>query len=174
VILLAGLLCLGARSSLADVLIGGAASRGFFGWEAIGGYERKLPTRPIGNLPLDFPLRAEGHFSTRDNVTNIVVSSYLFAHLTVPGFHDVDFGPYLATGVGGHIQGSWSDLREFGGVETESEAVVKWHALVGATLARRERVDLYVEGRYTEPSSFKFDYILFGLRIHPAPDGAQD
>jgi hypothetical protein len=153
------------RAATADVLLGGTAPRGFFGWEAIGGYERPLPTRPVAD-PIDFPIRIEAHFATRDNVTNLALSTYLLARLRIPGFDKVDFGPYLATGPGLHIQGSWSDLQEFGGVVVEGKTVSKWHVLAGATLIRGERADLYVEGRYTKPGPYDFDYIAFGVLIH--------
>jgi hypothetical protein len=48
----------GASPASADVLAAGAATRGFYDWEAMGGYEVALP---IKNVPpsyhLDFPAR---------------------------------------------------------------------------------------------------------------------
>jgi hypothetical protein len=164
-----GGLHLGSETVTAEVLLGGTAPRGFFGWEILGGYERALPTRPVGTLPITFPVRIEGHFATRENVTNLVLSTYLLVNLVVPGFKDVDFGPYVATGPGVHLQGAWSDLREYGDVVVKSEAVTKWHILLGATLIDGERADLFVEGRYTKPSPHDFDYIAFGVRIGSSP-----
>lgn len=149
----------------ADILLAGAAARGIFGWEAIGGYERVLPWKNP-RIPLDFPARVEGHFATRNRVTNMVVSNYLLAHLVIPGFEESAFAPYLATGPGFHIQGVWSDLGAFGGVLTEGEATLKWHVLLGARLARGARTDVYAEGRYTKPGPFEFDYLAVGLRFH--------
>jgi hypothetical protein len=166
-----GLLCglllligvpLGAR---ADVLIAGAATRGFFDWEAMAGYERGLPivTKVKG---LTFPLRFEGHFATREGVTNMTFSSYLLATYRIPGFEKVDFSPYLATGPALHLQGAWTNLGDFGDVLVEGETTVKWQALVGTRLIAGERADLYTEARYTIPSDYDFDYIAFGIRFH--------
>jgi hypothetical protein len=156
---------LNASSAAADVLLAGAAARGLFGWEAMGGYERVVG-QELKEAPIDFPLRIEGHFATRDRVTNIVLSTYALAHLTIPGFKDSDFSPYVSTGPGFHIQGSYSDLGAVGDVLANGEAALKWHFLIGAILARGERLDVYTESRYTIPSSFDFDYIALGVRVH--------
>jgi hypothetical protein len=157
-----------STAATADFLVAGAAARGVFGWEAIGGYEHLLASE-LSEVPVEFPLRIEGHFALRDRVTNVVLSTYALAHLTVPGFKDSDFGPYLATGPGLHVQGSWSDLGAFGDVLVKGETALKWHALAGATLVRGARADFYVESRYTKPSPYNFDYIALGVRLH-APD----
>ena len=158
---------LAASPAAAEVLVAGAAARGLFGWEAIGGYERVVG-KQLKEVPVDFPLRIEGHFATRDRVTNVVLSTYALARLLVPGFEKSDFNPYLATGPGFHIQGSYSDLGAFGDVLAKGEAALKWHVLAGAILARGARVDIYTEGRYTEPSPYHFDYIALGVRVHAA------
>lgn len=151
-----------------EVLLAGAAARGLFGWEAIGGYERVLPWGKA-EYPVDFPARIEGHFATRNRVTNLVLSNYLFARLLIPGFDESDFRPYLATGPGFHIQGSWTDLESFGGVLAEGETTLKWHLLAGATLVRGSRADVFAEGRYTKPGPYDFDYLAIGLRLHGSP-----
>jgi len=159
----------GAR---ADFLVGGAATRGFFDWELNGGYEYVIPVRNMPpDVPLDFPARIEGHFAYRDQVTHIGLSVLGLVRFTVPGFENLGFGPYLATGPGVHILGSWASLDNFGDALTDSETTLKWHALAGARLVRGKTVDLYTEARYTLPSEYAFDMITFGLRFHgAAPD----
>ncbi len=167
---------IGTRAA-ADVLLGGAVTRGFFDWEVLGGYERALPVRPLAK-GLTFPVRLEGHFATRDGVTNLALSTYGLAFYTIPGFEKVDFSPYVATGPGVHLQGAWTNLGDFGDVLTENEASLKWHILVGTRLVAGKRADLYTEARYTAPSDYDFDYLAFGVRIHglrpeaPAPPPA--
>lgn len=153
-----------AATGRADVLAGGAATRGLFGWEALGGYERTFHLRT--DLPITIPARVEGHFTTRDNLTNVVLSTYLLVRLAIPGFEKVDFGPYVATGPGLHLQGTWSNLESFGDVLVEGATALKWHILVGATLVRGARADLITEARYSKPGPYDFDYVSFGLRIH--------
>jgi len=155
----------------ADFLIGGAATRGFFDWELNGGYEYVIPIRSMPqNIPLDFPARIEGHFAYRDKVAHIGLSVLGLVRFTVPGFEDLGFGPYLATGPGVHLLGSWASLDNFGDVLTDSNATLKWHALAGARLVRGRTVDLYTEARYTLPSDYAFDMITIGLRFHGAAD----
>jgi hypothetical protein len=153
----------------ADVLIAGAATRGFFDWEGMAGYERGLPVH--ANIHgLTFPVRLEGHFATREGVTNMTFSTYLLAAYRIPGFDRVDFSPYVATGPALHLQGAWTNLGDFGDVLVEGETTVKWQLLVGSRLIAGERADLYTEARYTIPSEFDFDYIALGIRFHgPAP-----
>jgi hypothetical protein len=159
----------GTRAA-ADILLGGAATRGFYDWEVLGGYERALPVRPLAR-GLTFPVRIEGHFATREGVTNLTLSTYGLAFYTIPGFEKVDFSPYVATGPGLHLQGAWTNLGDFGDVLVEDEASLKWHILVGSRLVAGKRADLYTEARYTAPSDYDFDYIAFGVRIHgPRPD----
>jgi hypothetical protein len=154
----------------ADVLLGGAATRGFYDWEVLGGYERALPVRPLAK-GLTFPVRIEAHFATREGVTNVTLSNYGLAFYTIPGFEKVDFSPYLATGPGVHLQGAWTNLGDFGDVLTEFETSLKWHVLVGSRLVAGKHVDLYTEARYTAPSDYDFDYIAFGIRFHgPRPE----
>ena len=157
----------------ADVLFAGAATRGYFDWEAQGGYEHPLPVRETVS-GLSFPIRLEGHFATREGVTNLALSSYLLAWYRIPGFSKVDFAPYVATGPAFHLQGAYSDLGDYGDVLTQGESVLKWQFLVGSRLIAGERTDLYTEARYTIPSEFDFDYVAVGIRIHgrtpkPAP-----
>ncbi len=155
----------------ADILVAGAAARGFFGWDAIAGYERKLPVKNIPEeSPLDLPLRIEGHFAYKDNVTHIALSTYVLVRYVIPGFEENGFGPYLATGPGAHILGSWSNLESFGDVLSDAQATLKWHALVGARLARGRTFDLYTEARYTLPSEYTFDYVAVGIRFRAAND----
>jgi hypothetical protein len=157
----------------ADVLLAGAATRGFFDWEAMGGYERDLPLRAKVS-GLTFPVRFEGHFATREGVTNMAFSSYLLATYQIPGFANVDFAPFVATGPALHLQGAWTNLGEFGDVLVEGESTLKWQFLVGSRLIAGEHADLYTEARYTVPSEFDFDYIAVGIRFHgpPAPPPA--
>ena len=161
----AAAIAVAAAPARADILAGGAATRGVFGWEALGGYERTFHLR--AGLPISIPARVEGHFTTRDNLTNVVLSNYLLLRLEIPGFDKVDFGPYVATGPGLHLQGTWSDLQSFGDVLVQGETALKWHILVGATLVRGARADLVTEARYSKPGPYDFDYVSFGLRIHP-------
>lgn len=166
---LAAALALAPPGAHADFLAAGAATRGFFNWEVNGGYEHLIPVGVIPpDFPLDVPARIEGHFAYRDNVTHIGLSVYTFLRFVVPGFEHTGFGPYLATGPGVHILGSWASLESFGDVLTDSEATLKWHALAGARLIRGRTVDLYTEARYTLPSDYDFDYVALGLRFHGA------
>jgi hypothetical protein len=154
----------------ADFLVGGAATRGFFDWEVNGGYEHPLPIAGLPpDFPLDVPARIEGHFAYRDNVTHVGLSILTVLRFIVPGFEDNGFSPYLATGPGVHLLGSWASLGTFGDVITDSQATLKWHLLVGARLVRGRTVDLYTEARYTLPSEYDFDSITIGLRFHGAP-----
>ena len=160
----------------ADVLFAGAATRGYFDWEAQGGYEHPLPVRETVS-GLSFPIRLEGHFATREGVTNLALSSYLLAWYRIPGFSKVDFAPYVATGPAFHLQGAYTNLGDYGDVVVEGESVLKWQVLVGTRLIAGERTDLYTEARYTIPSEFDFDYVAIGLRFHgrapqPAPPPA--
>jgi hypothetical protein len=162
--------------ALADVLLAGAATRGFFDWEAMGGYERGLPLKHSVS-GLTFPVRFEGHFATRNGVTNMALSTYLLAWYRIPGFSKVDFGPYVATGPALHLQGAYTNLGDYGDVVVEGESVLKWQILVGSRLIAGERTDLYTEARYTIPSEFDFDYVAVGVRFHgrapkPAPPPA--
>ncbi len=161
----------GASPASADVLAAGAATRGFYDWEVMGGYEVALPIRNVPpSYHLDFPARVEGHFAYRDNVANVALSTYLLLRFVIPGFEGGAFSPWLATGPGAHVVGSWSSLGDFGDVLTDSRGALKWHAFVGARLIHGSKVDLYTEARYTLPSEYDFDYIAFGLRFHGAED----
>jgi len=170
---LAAALAAGSLPAQADVLIAGAATRGFYDWEAMAGYERGLPVHH--SVPgLTFPVRFEGHFATKNGVTNMALSSYLLAWYRIPGFSKVDFGPYVATGPALHLQGAYSNLGDFGDVLVEGQTALKWQFLVGSRLIAGERTDLYTEARYTIPSEFDFDYVAIGLRFHgPTPKPSQ-
>ena len=168
--LMAGAIVSSGTRAAADVLLGGAATRGFYAWEVLGGYERALPVRPLAK-GLTFPVRIEAHFATREGVTNLTLSTYGLAFYTIPGFEKVDFSPYVATGPGVHLQGAWTNLGDFGDVLTEFEDSIKWHILVGTRLVAGKHADLYTEARYTAPSDYDFDYIAFGVRFHgPRPE----
>jgi hypothetical protein len=163
--LLVVLLATTAGHAEVEVPAGVAATRGYFEWAAIAGVAW-IP--PADRLPagFDFPLRAEGLFSTKDNLTNLVLGLMPTMRWHIPGFEGNNFGPYLATGPGLHLQTAWSSLNEFGGAEVQNEATLKWHLFLGASLARGRRTDLIVETRYTAPSELTFDYLLVAFRFH--------
>jgi hypothetical protein len=148
-----------------EITAGVAATRGYFDWAATGGWAPLLydTSRPVPSI--DFPLRLDALFATRDNVTNLVGGLIPTVRWHVPGFEGNDFAPYVATGPGLHLQGTWSSLRQFGGVELRTETALKWHAFLGTSLARGERAQLVVEGRYSVPSKLTFDYVALALRV---------
>ncbi len=156
----------GRPTIASEIAVGGAGTRGFFTWAALGSYAW-VP--PLQQLPagLDLPLRLEGLFANRENITNLVFAVAPTVRWQPPGFAGNDFAPYLSTGPAFHLQNTWSDLKEFGGVESNKEAVLKWHVFLGTTLVRGERADLIVETRYTMPSDINFDYLELAVRFHP-------
>ncbi len=148
---------------------GGAATRGFFGWAASGGYAEEPLIAERGGI-LSAPIRLEGMFSSRENLANATISLIPTIRYTPPGFADNHFTPYITTGPGFHFQGTWSNLQEFGGVETEGQWTGKWHVFLGASLARGRTTELFAEARYTAPSELDFDYVMLALRFHAADD----
>ncbi|MGD8395735.1 MAG: hypothetical protein PVF43_09690 [Candidatus Eiseniibacteriota bacterium] len=154
-----------AASPAGEITAGIAATRGYFDWAATGGWAPLLFEASRSIQSIDFPMRLEAVFATRENVTNLVGSVLPTLRWHVPGFEGNDFAPYIATGPGLHLQGTWSSLRQFGGVELQTATVLKWHAFVGASLARGERAQLVVESRYTVPSDIAFDYVALAVRI---------
>jgi len=158
------LACLaGAAAGGQEVHGGGAATRGFYSWGIVGGYA-VTPQLPVDFGVLEGVGRVDGFLAFRDNVTSITLSLVPTLRWTPPGFAGQQFQPYVAAGAGAHLQGAWSDLHEFGGVQTRAKWVAKWHAYFGATLVRGRLADLVVETRYTAPSDLTFDYLAFAVR----------
>ncbi len=143
---------------------GGAVTRGFFPWAAMAGLAATTPVK-IDKADLTVRWRGDVAFANRQNVSNGTLAAISELRLQVPGFEGNHFQPFVGTGPGLHFQVSWSDLTRFGGVESRSAWVVKWHAFVGATLARGNSWDLFTEARYSVPSSLHFDFVLVGIQF---------